>query len=189
MKFKVEDPFIFNSWKHHKSFVMQKIGFYVSAGENAFTDFRREIKQIGDSQTDFYYGYLETNEIIREISLFLLNEGATNYKSYHEWLMKDTLMYKVIGLSDGSAWVLRLGIDKKKFIHFHPGRKSLLTLRINASTLKSAVASLIWAGIHKLPSLKISTVNEARSNLLSLPAVKNFSLSKSIFKVIELLKE
>ncbi len=182
-------PFIFNCWKHHKNFVRSKITEYTTAGANAFGRFIDEIKQIGESQTDFYYGNLSPRRIEDEIKSFLIKEGIGRRAEYTAWLSADESMYKVIYLSDGSAWALRLGTAEERFVHFHPGRRSPFTLRIKAVTLKSAVAAIIWSGIFKLQYAEVSTVNEARKHLLALPPVKSLAVNKSIFKVIELLGE
>lgn len=187
MRNELEKPFIFNCWKHHRNFVRSQIIEYTEAGENAFGQLIKEIKLIGESQTDFYYGNLSPRLIKNEIKTFLFNAEIHGLEEYLEWLGANKSMYKIINLSDGSAWTLRLGTAEGRYVHFHPGRRSLFTVRIKASTLKSAITAIIWSGIFKLPDTDIKTVNEARKHLTALPPLKSSSVNKSISRVIELL--
>lgn len=189
MKFEIKPPFIFNPWKHHRTFVRERIRFYIAGSEESIPRLKKELKLIGKSQTDFYYGNLNMLKIFREISIFLVKNEKLKREQYIEWIKAEKLQYKKIDLSDGSKWILRIGSEDEKYVHFHPGRYSVFTVRIKASTLKTAVATAIWSGIYNAASNDIRTVNESRQSLLSLPPVKNFSVNKSIEKIIRLLTE
>ncbi len=181
-------PFIFNDWKHHKIFVKRKIEQFIIGGSKELPVLQNELKNIGDSRTDFYYGNLEPFEITKEIENILLEKEIFKRSDYIIWLNKNKLMYKLIELSDGSLWTLRLGENAKQYIHFHPGRRSVYSIRIKASILKTAIAALVWSGIYLDSPESRLVVNEARQKLLILPPVKNISDNKGILRIIELLK-
>lgn len=188
MNCEIENPFIFNCWKHHKGFVCGQIKKFAAAGETSFPVLTGELKKIGESQTDFYYGIFTPSQIAEEIRLILERDGKILRDEFILWLYSGKIHYKIIELTDGSIWTLRLGTDISKYVHFHPGRNSKFNVRIRASTLKSAITAIIWSRIFNVPSCEISTVNQSRMHLLLLPPVKSFSVNKSIRKVIELLE-
>ena len=187
MNCEIDNPFVFNCWKHHRGYVRCRIKEYAAAGERAFIQLRNELKLIGESQTDFYFGNLAPKKIANEIYTLLERENKIKIEDYKKWLNSEKLPYRIIKISDGSDWTLRLGLNKKKYIHFHPGRYSVFTLRIKASTLKTAITASIWSNIFHVQAEDIRTVNRSRVRLLSLPPVKNLSVNKNILRVINLL--
>jgi hypothetical protein len=92
-------------------------------------------------------------------------------------------------ISDKSIWTLRLGNEKKRYIHIHPGRYSPLTIRVKAVTLKTTIAVrvLVEEIDSELPNLK--SINEVRTSFLKLPPLKSLSLSSGIGKFLNIFNQ
>ncbi|HNS30515.1 MAG TPA: hypothetical protein PKL52_08290, partial [Tenuifilaceae bacterium] len=111
-----------------------------------------------------------------------------SHADYEDWLRTSGLEYRSITLSDGSSWTLRLGRMPNRFVHIHPSRYSANTLRIKASTLKTAIAlKMVFPTLNIPPNLQ--QVNQARDLLHNLSPVKGIHSSKSLIKILAYLIE
>jgi len=177
------DSIVFNPIKHYlpyiKSFVKTSIqNFDPSLISN-------ELKLIGESQMDLYTGNLNTKIIFSETIEFLRLQKIEDYHSFSNWIKNENNFF-TYKLSDHSLWVLRSGIDEKKFIHIHPGRHSLNTIRVKSGVLKSAIATNIVSSVYN-KEISVQLVNEARVDLCSLSPIKALKQEEGILKMIDLI--
>ena len=124
-------PILFNHLKHHLGAVRSYI-------ETEKTNHYTNLLCIGASQADFYIGDLQLNQIRKEILENLLVMHLSDKDEYINWL-QDNGGFQQMELSDGSIWILLEGTDADCYIHIHPGRYLPHTIRIKASTLKTAI--------------------------------------------------
>lgn len=184
--FPVEKPFLFNALKHHAGYIRSFIEKCIGSGEDILPALSDRLKSIGGSQMDLYTGNLALAEISVEISCTLRQKGLFPKERYLEWL-KDNKGYRTLEVSDKSVWVLLEGNIPEHYIHIHPARHSLHTIRIRAGTLKSAVAVHIWSGIYNESPFNVNNVNIARKKLLCESPVKNLSHTSGLGALIKLL--
>lgn len=174
-------PVLLNCWKHHAGYIRDRIK---QADENSLSELIKQIKVIGDGLMDLYYGNMSPGEISR----FILSEIKPDItkEGYLEWIKNSGKDFRILSINDGSVWTLRYSENDERFIHIHPGRYSPLTLRVKASTLKTAITAAGWKIIHNQePDLKI--INLLRTEYLSLSPVKDKYSIPAILKILYFL--
>ena len=188
MNCKVPMPIILNCWKHHAGFIKDQTNL-LQKNIISKAELHRFLLTIGESQMDLYMGILNPKQIAKEIINNVKNFGANHYASYSKWLFEEGKSYKQIEISDSSVWTLRLGNEKKRYMHIHPGRYSPFTIRVKAVTLKTTIAImvLVEGSEGNLPELK--SINEVRTLLLKLPPLKSLSLSSGIGKFLNIFNQ
>ena len=175
-------PILFNSLKHHCHALRCFIRKYDTsrlAGLPAL------LLTIGDSQMDLYYGNLAEAVICQEVIDYLMAHNALSQPDYRQFLLPSH--YKTIVLSDTSQWILRLGEKENLHVHIHPGRYSPHTVRVKASTLKTATALLIWQK-HNPGTPDTATLNYIRKDVLQLSPVRNIEDMAALSEITELLR-
>jgi hypothetical protein len=188
MNCKVPLPVTLNCWKHHAGFIKNQSTLlqknHITKGE-----LRKLLLIIGESQMDLYLGKLHPKQIANEIINNVKNLRVKNIISYSKWLSEDGKGYKVMAISDSSVWTLRLGNEKKRYIHIHPGRYSPSTIRVKAATLKTTIAVEVLVGesYRGLPDL--NSINEVRAQFLKLPPLKSLSFSSGIGKFLNIFNK
>ena len=135
-----------------------------------------------------YLGELQPFEIASEISYLLKRDGMYEEREYKAWVKSGKTFHQILTLKDGSFWALRLGTEPGRYIHFHPGRYSPLTIRVKAMLLKTAITVLVRAGIYKAQPDDLPVINEARKFFFAAPPLKNLLPGKGVIKIIELLR-
>ena len=185
---KVPLPVTFNCWKHHAGFIKSQTAL-LQKSKMSKDALRKLLLIIGESQMDLYLGKLNPNQIVQQIINNAKGYGAKSYSAYGNWLTEDGKGYKQMRISDKSIWTLRLGNEKKRYIHIHPGRYSPLTIRVKAVTLKTTIAVrvLVEEIDSELPNLK--SINEVRTSFLKLPPLKSLSLSSGIGKFLNIFNQ
>lgn len=169
------EPIAFNTWKHHLGFVKGAIEvFEIGSLQNLI----QQLISIKSSILDFYSGTITPREISNQILNYLINQGYSSFESYNTWV-KEGDDFRNIILNDGSEWILTLGRFPNRYIHIHPARYSLYTIRVRSSTLKVA---LLFAALSKHSSTEFSlkVVNEMRVKYLNLSPVKSINSSGSL---------
>jgi hypothetical protein len=184
----------FNCWKHHKKFISEQIIFYSSLGESIisgkeFESIKKNLLSIGNSQMDLYTGNLKPAEIINDIIVALSKKMVYDQNSYKTWLYNEGKDYRILTVSDKSKWTLTYGSDSSRYLHIHPAKYSIKTLRVRSRTLKTAIAAILFSGINNIKNLDLKAVNEARKTFLKESPVKSYSDDYGIGKIIILLKE
>jgi hypothetical protein len=188
MNCKVPLPVTLNCWKHHAGFIKNQSNILqrkiVSKAE-----LRKLLLIIGESQMDLYLGNFNPKQIANEIINNVKSIGVKSYSNYSKWLLEEGKNYRQMEISDKSIWTLRLGNEKKRYIHIHPGRYSPLTIRVKATTLKTTIAvkALVIRGKSDFPDLK--SINEARTSFLKLPPLKSLSLSSGAGKFLNIFNQ
>jgi len=186
--FKIPLPVTFNCWKHHAGFIKSQTDL-LQKSKMSKDALRKLLLIIGESQMDLYLGKLNPNQIANQIINNAKGYGAKSYSVYGNWLSEEGKSYKQMRISDKSVWTLRLGNEKKRYIHIHPGRYSPLTIRVKAVTLKTTIAVrvLVEEIDSELPNLK--SINEVRTSFLKLPPLKSLSLSSGIGKFLNIFNQ
>ena len=179
----------FNPWKHHKNYICKKIKYYSSQKDTGIKELKKNLMQIGKSQMDLYAGELSLPQIIQNISCEILKQNVVNKESYISWLREFGKDYRNIMLKDNSGWTLRLSEKDEKFIHIHPARNSLNTIRVRAATLQTAIAAIVVSQIKSISPMDINIINEARKKYFDKSPVKTIYKNSGLGKIILLLEE
>lgn len=173
------DNILFNALKHHRGFICRQV-------QDVTPDALPErLKVLGNSQMDIYYGRLDVPAICEEAVSQLTAIGLKDETGYLQWL-QDNRGYAEITLSDGSRWILLHGIEPGRYVHLHPARYSLHSLRVKATVLKTALACMVVLPEGTLPDL--STLNHIRTSLLELSPVKDLEQCEHLWKVMAMLR-
>ena len=186
-KYDVKAPVLFNCWKHHKEFIQDQINKIVIDGDKALQKLPLQLVKIGDSLLDLYTGVLNPRDISKLIQNKLKKRNVFNQQSYEEWIVNSGNDYQIIYLTDSSFWTLRLGKEKGRYIHIHPGRYSPHTLRVRSLTLKTAIIVIAWTKIYKISPLDITIINHVRTKLLNASPIKFITAKNGLGRVILML--
>ncbi len=168
--FKIQPPVRFNCWKHHAGYIRQRIKEANSIDD--FNSILKEMLSIGNSQMDLYTGDLSPAEIDNFIRTLIDERNINSYQSYFKWIHNEGKDYRIISLKDNSKWTLRVGNEDERYVHIHPGRYSVNSIRVKAAALKTAAAALLWKKLNNLTELDLSVINYVRKNFISAPPVK-----------------
>lgn len=185
--FKVQPPVRFNCWKHHAGYIRQRI-----KAANSIDDFNsilKEMLSIGNSQMDLYTGNLSPAEIDNFVRTLIGEKNINSYQSYFKWIHNERKDYRIICLKDNSKWTLRVGNEDERYVHIHPGRYSVNSIRVKATALKTAAAALLWKKLNNLAELDLSVINYVRKNFISAPPVKAIPQkeNRGLMKIVSLL--
>jgi hypothetical protein len=177
-------PITFNPQKHHFGYLQKEIERWKTMN---WILVEKELLSIGNNLIDFYLGNLSTPQICRECKLFFDKNNINNKAEFIKWL--NAPKYKKIQLTDNSEWLIKEGINPKRYIHIHPAKFSLYTIRVRATTLKTVIALNVQpAPFHKEHKTNLSEVNKIRQELLGLSPIKSLTPKAGILKLWELFK-
>lgn len=178
------DAINFNPWKHHAGFIKRRLGDIID--KDNLNDLNNSIKKIGSSIMDFYLGELSVDQIVKEVTFILRKNDITTRESFINYIDKMS-GYKIIFITDGSGWVLRVSDDIQKYVHIHPAKNSIHSIRVRALTLKTAILVTTYSMLYNVPPLNIDNVNLVRKKYLNDPPIKLLNNKKGLGKMIELL--
>lgn len=182
----IKKPVIFNLIKHHHYYIKQKINSINNC--SSFNKLLNELKNIGDSKMDLYCGNFTPHQLIQYAINYLKSINAYKKENYLVWLKKADADYQLINFPDESIWTFRLGIEcADRYIHIHPARKSPLTTRIKATTLKTTITLLAFNRLKKINEINLNTINSIRKEYLNLSPIKSLKNNEEIIRCIELL--
>ena len=136
---------------------------------------------------DLYFGEYSPVKISEQILDYLHRKKIFSPRQYQDWLSKDGKDYQLVELKDKSIWTLRLGEDVSRYIHIHPGRYSPNTVRVKATTLKTAIFVLCFERVGKIKTIHTETVNKIRKKYLDEPPLKSFSTASGLGRLLDLL--
>lgn len=182
----VPPPIKLNCWKHHAGFIKEQISLL--RAENELKQLTLILLKIGESQMDLYLGKYSPSELSNQIFNQLKSLRITSYYNYKNWLGEDEKKYKLINLNDQSVWTLRLGEDRERFVHIHPGRYSPHSRRVKSLTLKTVICILSWQKIYSLPAYDIDLVNMLRKKFLKAPPLKSIKTESGLHRIIQILE-
>lgn len=167
-------PILYNALKHHQSFVED----FIHGFEGDEIQLKKDILCIGDSLMDLYTGTLTIENIEQEVLDQLECKNTLESKVYEKWL-KSNMGFQTLKLSDQSEWVLRLGLEKDKYVHIHPARYAVNTIRVKATALKTSIAVVIFIKKEKV-SFSLELLNQIRVQQLDLSPIKKIAKNGQI---------
>ena len=180
----IPPPINLNCWKHHAGFIKKQIE---SVKETKVLDqLKVYLLKIGESQMDLYFGEYSPAKISEQLLNYLHSKKILSSRQYKDWLSKDGKDYQLVELKDKSIWTLRLGDDVSRYVHIHPGRYSPYTVRVKATTLKTAILVLSSEKIGEIKTIETKTVNQIRKKYLDEPPLKSLSSASGLGKLLEL---
>jgi len=181
----IPSPFLFNALKHHLGFIK---GFIELAKSNSFSPevINGHLVKVGKSMIDIYHGAFEQTEIIDEIQRYLISADNFEIATYHQFITTAPKKYRTINLSDGSSWTLLLGTTEQRYVHIHPSRGSLFTVRAKATALKAAIFILIYYSEVPFSSAVVKLANEVRMRFIGESPIKNETNTKGLQRVLNL---
>ena len=183
----IPPPINLNCWKHHAGFIKKQIE---SVKETKVLDqLKVYLLKIGESQMDLYFGKHTVLEISEQMLNSLHRKKLFSAKLYKDWLSKDGKDYQLVELKDKSIWTLRLGDDVSRYVHIHPGRYSPNTVRVKATTLKTAIFLLCFEQLGEMKSFETEKINQIRKKYLNEPPLKSFSTASGLGRLIDHLKK
>ncbi len=164
-------PVLFNSFKHHAREIHRRVCHLVAQGVRGRQELLASMRHIGARVTDLYVGRLMPEAIAAQLVEHLQQTGLLQPEVYRGWIEQHS-GYAMAEVADGSRWCLRWGTLESRHVHIHPGRYSPLTLRVRASQLKTAIATIALAESEQRNPLSLNVVNDARRELLQLGPVQ-----------------
>jgi hypothetical protein len=179
-------PIIINCWKHQAGFIIKQIKSIRDIRD--LDELKFFLLKIGESQMDLYFGKYSPQEISEHIFHILNQKKIFKYEQYKDWLVKDGKTYQLLKLKDRSDWTLRLGDDIARYVHIHPGRHSPQTVRVKATTLKTAILLLCFEQLGETKSFETETVNQIRMKFLKEPPLKSLAGAYGLKRLINLLR-
>jgi len=180
-------PINLNCWKHHAGFIKKQIESVKEI--KGLEELKRHLLTIGESQMDLYFGEYSPAKISEQMLDYLYQKKILSFNQYQDWLNKDEMDYQLVKLKDKSIWTLRLGADAERYVHIHPGRYSPHTVRIKATTLKTAILVLCSEKIGEIKTIETQTINQIRKKYLDELPLKSFSTASGLRRLIDLLQK
>ena len=180
MTLHIPEPITFNPVKHHFRFLLQQTEDWRLQN---WLQVKEELRVIGNNLLDLYLGDLSIHAICNEMLLFFEANKLLERNFFLEWI--NPMEYRKIELSDKSQWVIKKGDSFVRYLHIHPGKHSVHTIRVRASTLKTIIAMKIHLPEkNSMPAL--DEVNHIRTEFLELSPVKQLHSEKGILKLWQL---
>ena len=179
-------PVLFHPLKHHLGFIK---GFIQEQINCPASDVGAALQSIGTSQLDFYTGTMSPEQIAREVILYLQQHNLLKPEVYLTYLAETGTHYRTITLSDNTDWVLRWGVVAGRYVHLHPARYAAQTIRVKATSLKTAIATTIAARRTAQPITDVELLNKVRTEWLHLPPLTILKPDEGAGRLLELLKE
>lgn len=175
-------PILFNSLKHHFGYIQEWLE------QTSWENIGIEIKKLGNSQMDLYYGKLSTKELSNEMIRWLEHHDLIQKYQFKEWLQVEAKGYQSIVVSDTSEWTIRWGTEENYYVHIHPARYTQHSMRIKATTLKTVLVVLKYLKLNIETECTLSLVNQLRKEVLDLSPIKSLEQSPQIITMIEKFK-
>lgn len=180
----VPPPINLNCWKHHAGFITHQIKTVKKI--ETLDELKTHMLKIGESQMDLYFGKYSPAEVSEQIISSLKRNKICSSEEYKDWFKKDGKDYQLLKLKDNSVWTLRLGDDLMGYVHIHPGRYSPSTIRVKATTLKTAIMILCSEQLGRTKNIDAESVNHIRKKYLNEPPIKSFSSASRLGRMINL---
>lgn len=171
-------PVKFNPFKHHWRF------FNSYTQEKPLLEVIKSLDAVCNNYIDFYTGLLTPREVSGQVVSALKLSGHYQLISFDRWLA-EVKYYRVISLSDGSQWIVRRGEDDERYIHIHPARTGLFTIRIKGSTLKTVFMMHQFIKANG-GELNLEIINTARRHI-GLSPVKSLHRNKGFMKCYQMM--
>jgi len=183
----IPPPINLNCWKHHAGFIKKQIESVKEIKD--LDQLKVCLLKIGESQMDLYFGEHSPAKISEQIVDYLHSKKTLSSRQYQDWLSKEGEKYHLVELKDKSIWTLRLGDGVSRYVHIHPGRYSPHTVRVKATTLKTAIFALCSERIGEIMTIETQTANQIRKKYLDEPPLKSFSSASGLRRLVDLLRD
>lgn len=182
----VQAPFLLNLVKHHAGYIKS----FVEGAKTGSVEpeiIRSKLVKVGGSMIDIYYGILSPSKIVKEVEKTLKSMDCFDQSAYSQYITSSPKNFKTINLRDGTSWTLLIGKSHERYIHIHPCRNSLYTIRAKALTLKTAVYLKVFYAdqLNDLSIVKLA--NEVRENYLEASPIKGEKDVKGLIRVLNLM--
>ena len=164
-------PVRFNSLKHHRNYLLSVLEL-VSEEQLG-----RLLDPVCNNYVDVYTGRFSPEEIVAQVLFFLQEKKVFEPENFKYWLDQHA-GFQRLRLDDESEWIVRLGNEADRYIHLHPSRNGLFTVRLKGSTLKTNCL-LKKIAIVSPELVTLETVNLARAKT-SLSPVRKLDWNKGI---------
>lgn len=147
-------PVRFNPLKHHRNYILRLL-------EGASPEMMINLLDpVCNNYIDLYTGSLTSEQIARQVIAILRSMQVLDVEKFTHWV-NGHYGYRKITLSDHSEWIVRRGNESERFVHLHPSRTGLYSVRFKGSTLKTIFLLKINKQVaEKEPSLHI--INRVR---------------------------
>lgn len=172
------EPLAFSTWKHHQGYIHDAL-LAIEAGSETIPLISEIAAGVGGTLVDLYIGELTPMVIAEEVIQQLASVNALSFDSFSAWIGLPKSDYRLMYLSDGSTWILRLGRVNLRYVHIHPARYSASTVRCRSANLKFAIAYRLLYGMDDA-DYSVDKVNMTRKTLGYPPTAENFSLSGAL---------
>jgi hypothetical protein len=173
----MEYPFIFNRFKHHLQTVRAALR------QDTSEQIEINLKQIGDSIMDLYTGDLAVETLFKEIAQQLIELNIYEPTLYESFLKANHNYFKLT-VSDGSEWVLLMGNNLKHFVHIHPARYAVHSVRVKATSWKTVIAARTFAD--SAIEIDLKYLNQIRKQL-DLSPLKKMASATALMRLFELI--
>lgn len=183
----IHPPVLFHLLKHHLQWLRSFTEESARQGPDVMSTVATKLLTVGNSQMDVYTGVLSPTMIAQEIMQQLASWQIVDSSTYAAWL-KSSGGYRVVLLQDQSKWVLRWGDIAAYYVHIHPARYSPDSVRVKASTLKTAVLVSIWNRLYPQVANELSEINLLRKKWLLLPPIQSLAEADGLRRVLEWLQ-
>ncbi|AEE53380.1 hypothetical protein [Haliscomenobacter hydrossis] len=178
LTFNIAAPVLFHPLKHHLRYIQH---FIQTTPDPLFYE---DLLRIGAAQMDVYLGALSPAELGVEIVTNLQECLVFEEPAFLAHLATKQ-GYQSITVSDGSAWTLRQGNEPKKYVHIHPARYALHTVRVKAGALKTAML-MVRAGLESAEDTAL--INKLRMGI-GLSPIKNVGESEGIRRAWKMIAQ
>jgi len=174
------DVLIFHAFKHHFKFGSD----WLESNSGKWNDaICKDLKSLGSSLLDYYFGLLSAEQIKEEVLAYLSVHKLEEKEVYSKWIDSNN-GFREINLSDGSMWTLRF-IEKPQFVHIHPSRHSPHTMRIKANILKTVLCYFLFEDRMNFTT-HIPLINNYRVRYLGLSPIKEGTYHTELENVFSL---
>jgi hypothetical protein len=172
-------PIMFNPVKHHLAFIKGLIHNNIHSGTNIL----EIISHAGTSVTDIYTGYLGIDNICGHVLSFLSANSLSSIEVFRKWTGEKRQDFRKIVLTDGSEWTLKYFNNSDRYVHLFPARYSINSVRVKATSLKTAV---FWLSQPSVNEINLENLNRVRF-IAHLSPVKSLAEVKALTDMIALL--
>lgn len=169
-------PIRFNPLKHHRNYMLEILSN--SSPEEIIS----LLDPVCNNYNDIYTGTLAPEAIGRAIANTLKSKQVFLPEAFSRWVDSNQ-GYRTIKLEDHSEWVVRRSNEEERYIHLHPSRNGLNTVRFKGSTLKT-VFLLKARQKDSTASVSLENVNQVRVQI-GLSPIKKLDRNKGILNCLE----
>lgn len=181
---KIPEPITYNPYKHHFTLLMEQIPCWQKLD---WREVNKDLKLIGKNMLDLYLGELSVEQVCQQCVRYFSANKIVEEEQFKNWL--HPAAYRKIELADQSLWIIKKGDDANRYIHIHPAKNSVNSIRVRATTLKTVLALMVKdEKLLKDINGNLAAVNKIRTDYLELSPVKTLERGKGIARLWDMFK-